>query len=101
MRQGHLVGESAEKPQIFGLLGDHALEQLVGVGSCAWPPRGWPSTIESFITDDLYELHTFEQIKKLVTPQVAATLDLGRLYGVWYYNRKRVKTSQVSEIERL
>jgi hypothetical protein len=32
-----------------------------------------------------------------VTPQVAASLDPDRLYGVWWYNRKRVKSSQVSE----
>ncbi|HWS81696.1 MAG TPA: hypothetical protein VN178_11795 [Rubrobacter sp.] len=30
MRQGHLVGDSIERPQIFGLLGEHAPEQPVG-----------------------------------------------------------------------
>jgi site-specific DNA recombinase len=54
-------------------------------------------TIESFILDDLYRPHTFEEISELVSSQVAARLDPERLYGVWYYNRKRVKFSQVSE----
>jgi hypothetical protein len=36
-------------------------------------------TIETFITDDLYKPHTFGEIKKLVAPQVAATLAYKKL----------------------
>ena len=32
-----------------------------------------------------------------MAPQVAAQLDPKKAYGIWYYNRKRVKSSQVSE----
>jgi site-specific DNA recombinase len=53
--------------------------------------------IRSFITDDVYKPHTFEEVKKLVSPEVASRLDPDRRYGVWWYNRQRVKWSQVAE----
>ena len=51
----------------------------------------------SFITDDVYKPHTFEEVKELVSPEVAARLDPDKRYGVWWYNRQRVKWSQVAE----
>ena len=54
--------------------------------------------IQSFIMDDVYKPHTFEEIKELVSPEVAARLDPHKHYGVWWYNRQRVKWSQVSEV---
>jgi site-specific DNA recombinase len=56
---------------------------------------GGPSS--PFIIDDVYKPHTFEEVKKLVSPEVAARLDPDRRYGVWWYNRQRVKWSQVAE----
>ena len=53
--------------------------------------------IQSFIMDDVYKPHTFEEVKKLVSPEVASRLDPDRRYGVWWYNRQRVKWSQVAE----
>jgi site-specific DNA recombinase len=41
--------------------------------------------------------HTFEEIKELVSPEVAARLDPVQQYGIWWYNRLRVRTRQVSE----
>ena len=53
--------------------------------------------IQSFIMDDVYRPHDFEEVVDLVMPEVAATLNPGERYGVWWYNRQRVKRSQVSE----
>ena len=53
--------------------------------------------IQSFIMDDVYKPHTFKEVKELVLPEVAARLDPDTRYGVWWYNRQRVKWSQVSE----
>lgn len=53
--------------------------------------------IKNCIVDDVYKPHTFEEIEELVAPEVAARLDLEKSYGVWWYNRRQVKTTQVSE----
>jgi site-specific DNA recombinase len=53
--------------------------------------------IQSFIMDDVYKPHDFEEVAALVMPEVAATLNPTERYGVWWYNRQRVKRSQVSE----
>jgi site-specific DNA recombinase len=49
------------------------------------------------ILDDVYKPHTFEEVEALVSPEVAARLDPEQLYGLWWYNRLRVQTRQVSE----
>jgi len=49
------------------------------------------------ILDDVYKPHTFEEIKELVSPEVAARLEPEQQYGIWWYNRLRVRTRQVSE----
>ncbi len=70
-----------------------------GVPTATEGPYWHCGTIESFITDDVYKPHTFDEVKELVTAQVAARLDPEKVYGIWYYNRKRVKSSQVSEAD--
>ena len=49
------------------------------------------------ILDDAYRPHTFEEVKELVSPDVAARLEPGQLYGISWYNRLRVRTRQISE----
>ena len=49
------------------------------------------------ILDDVYKPHTIEEVEELVSADVAARLDRNQLYGIWWYNRLRVQTRQVSE----
>jgi site-specific DNA recombinase len=49
------------------------------------------------ILDDVYRPHTYEEVEELVSPKVASRLERGQLYGIWWYNRLRVRTRQVSE----
>jgi hypothetical protein len=52
--------------------------------------RGWSRTyLKNCINDDVYLSHTFEEVRALVSPEVAASLDPSRCYGVWWYGRKR------------
>ena len=61
----------------------------------------WSSAaIRRFIYDDVYRPHTFEEIESLVTPEVAARLDSTKCYGIWWFNRQRVSTKQVSEVSK-
>jgi site-specific DNA recombinase len=48
------------------------------------------------IKDDVYRPHPYEEIAALVTPEVAARLDPQKRYGVWWFNRRKSKTTQVS-----
>jgi Recombinase zinc beta ribbon domain len=52
--------------------------------------------IKRFVLDDVYRPHTFQEVAALVTPEVAACLDLENLYGVWWFNRRRTTTTQVA-----
>ena len=53
--------------------------------------------IRKVIKDDVYRPHSFEEIKALVTPEVAAQLDPDKNYGIWWFNRKRHTLKQVTE----
>ncbi len=58
--------------------------------------RRWSRTlIRNIINDDVYKPYSFEEIEKLLAPEVAARLDPGKQYGVWWYNRRRVVQRQV------
>jgi site-specific DNA recombinase len=65
-------------------------------------PKGAKHWNRSFfrtcIRDDVYKLHSFEEIKAVVTPEVAARLDPDRSYGLWWFNRLGHKVRQVSEL---
>jgi site-specific DNA recombinase len=66
------------------------------------PPLGgkyWsPKYIRDCIRDDVYRPHTFEEIRRVVTPEVASRLDPSQDYGIWWFNRRRTKTKHVSEM---
>jgi site-specific DNA recombinase len=89
-----VVGMAAEGTPVHGIKRTLDAE---GVPTPSGGPYWHCGAIEAFITDDVYKPHTFDEISELVTPQVAAQLDPSKLYGVWWYNRKRVQRSQTSE----
>lgn len=59
----------------------------------------WPHRIlkHQLILNDLYRPHTNEEIRELVSAEVAAKLDPSRSYGVWWYNRRSVTKKHDSE----
>jgi site-specific DNA recombinase len=58
----------------------------------------WSKTfIREVIKDDVYRPHSFEEIKALVAPEVAARLDSDKSYGIWWFNRQRHTFKQVAE----
>ena len=56
------------------------------------------ASIRQIITDDVYKPHSYVEVKKLVTPQVAAQLDPQKRYGIWWYNRRRKTQKTVAEV---
>jgi site-specific DNA recombinase len=54
-----------------------------------------------YILDDVYKPHTHAEIMALVNARqmaasVAARLDPNKRYGIWWFNRRRTKTTQVA-----
>jgi len=58
--------------------------------------------IREAINDDTYRPHSREEIEKLVakgqiSPEVASRLDPDKQYGIWWFNRRRIKNYQEAE----
>jgi site-specific DNA recombinase len=53
--------------------------------------------IRRFLLDDVYRPHAFEEVAKLVTPEVAARLDPDENYGIWWFNRERWTSRRLPE----
>jgi site-specific DNA recombinase len=52
--------------------------------------------IKMMILDDVYRPRTLPEVDALVAPEVAARLDPDKLYGIWWFNRRRTTTTQVA-----
>jgi site-specific DNA recombinase len=45
--------------------------------------------LRTMILDDIYRPHTYSEVRDLVSPAVAATLDPDSSYGICYYDKRR------------
>jgi site-specific DNA recombinase len=97
-RDGYLIDEEkmAVVRRIFCMVGSeglalnrvrHTLERE-GVTTSSGR-RGWSRTYLRRCINDVYLSHTFEEVRAIVSPEVASTLDPSRSYGVWWYGRER------------
>ena len=55
------------------------------------------SFFRACVLDDMYRPHSFEEVEAVVAPEVAARLDKSECYGIWWFNRLKSQTKQVSE----
>jgi site-specific DNA recombinase len=53
--------------------------------------------VRGLLLNDLYKPHTFEEICRIVSPEVAARLDSVAQYGVWWSGRKAFERNLVSK----
>ena len=64
-------------------------------------PRGarfWDrSFFRNCVLDDVYRPHSFEEVAAVVSSEVAARLDPAKSYGLWWFNRRKMTSRQVSE----
>jgi site-specific DNA recombinase len=56
------------------------------------------NAIRRIVLSDLYRPHTFEEVRAMVTPEVAARLDPDKEYGIWWFNRERITRKYVSKV---
>lgn len=66
---------------------------LTATGNKKWAPQ----VLREYILSDVYKAHTFEELREMVAPEVLASLDPEKRYGVWWYNRRRSKRVEASE----
>jgi site-specific DNA recombinase len=81
-------------------LGQNAIQTRLfreGVPSPTGKPQWDWRMIKKIVYNDAYRPHTFGEISALLVPEVAATLDPDKEYGVQWYNRQRVTERTVSE----
>jgi len=62
-------------------------------GKRVWAMR----TLKKLLTSDEYRPHSFEEIRQLVTPEVAARLNPYEEYGIQWYNRQKVVVRTIAE----
>jgi site-specific DNA recombinase len=62
-------------------------------GAAYWSHKA----IRDCVLDDAYKPHTCAEVSELVTPQVASRLNESMCYGIWWFNRRKTRTRQVSE----
>ncbi|MBD0354010.1 MAG: recombinase family protein, partial [Rubrobacteraceae bacterium] len=92
--------------RIFRMLGVekrtlHAIKRTLEAENVPTPTgkvRWSTHVIRGFVLNDVYRPHTFGEIVRLVTPEVAAELDRDRRYGVWWFNRERWTIRQVPDL---
>ena len=54
--------------------------------------RRWSTTtIKGIVNDDVFRPHAFEEVRGIVSPEVAATVDPNKVYGISWSGRKRSK----------
>src|SRR5215204_4444598 len=81
-------------------LGLHAVRRALereGEKSPDGKPRWDTPVISRLIRDDVYMPHSYEEIAKLVSAEVAARLEPDETYGVWWYNRNRITRKLIAE----
>ena len=54
-------------------------------------PYWHPTTIRRMIENDVYLARSYEEVKALVSPEAAATLDPNKRYGIYWFNRQRTR----------
>jgi site-specific DNA recombinase len=106
-RDGYEVDEEAMQivRRIFYMVGVEG-RTLYNIGSVLRQegvptPNGkklWSQTfVRKIVNNDIYKSHTYEEIEGLLASEVAAMLDPGKKYGLWWFNKYRITSKQMAE----
>jgi site-specific DNA recombinase len=92
---GRIFSQLAEGGSVFGV--SQALMRE-GVPAPAGGENWNHNAIRRIVLSDLYRPHTLEEVRALVTPAVAASLDPAGEYGIWWFNVKRITRKYASKV---
>ena len=67
-----------------------------GLRTPSGKPKWDASFVRGLLLNDLYKPHSFDEIRCIVSPDVAARLDAGARYGVWWSGRRSFDRKRVS-----
>ena len=105
-RDGYAVDEPkmAVVRRIFRMIGEDglaitAVTKILNKEGEPGPAGGRWNTyaIRRIVLEDVYKPHAPEEAAELVSAEVAALLNRGRRYGIWWFNRERWRRSKISE----
>jgi site-specific DNA recombinase len=107
-RDSYEVDENAMRVvgRIFYMVGAdgmslHAVKRALereGVKTATGGKYWGTQVIRRFLLDDVYRPHTYEEVEELVTPEVAFRLDRSKCYGIWWFNVRRARATQITEV---
>jgi len=90
--------------RVFRMIGEegltiNAVSNILSKEGESGPAGGrWNTcTLRRVALDDVYMPHTSWEVAGLVSPEVAASLDPNKSYGIWWFNRERWRRTKVSE----
>jgi site-specific DNA recombinase len=105
-RNGYVVDEEqmAVVRRIFRMVGVEGMTlyavrknlEAAGIPSPGGRRLWHQGYLRKMLLDDIYRPHNLAELEDIVSPQVAATLDPERRYGVSYYDRRRQSRKKVS-----
>jgi site-specific DNA recombinase len=78
----------------------HSVKRALDLEGVPTPSGGryWgASFLRTLVLEDVYRPHAYAEIEGLVSPEVAARLDEGKSYGIFWSSRTRTTRKRVSE----
>lgn len=106
-RDGYEVDEDAMKTvrRIFRMVGveRRTLHDVCGTLRREGVPtpggrKLWsPTFVRNVVKNDVYRAHAPEEVREVVTEQVASALDPEGRYGLWWYNKYRIQSRQTTK----
>jgi site-specific DNA recombinase len=88
----HLVGAEGRTPGSLARIMDQQ-GLLTPKGNKRWDR----TFFRSCILEDIYVPHSFDEMRDVLSAEAAAHLDPNKRYGIWWFNRRGVKTGQIAE----
>jgi hypothetical protein len=82
---------------LYGIKRALEIEGVPPPGNCQKGGEYWhASYLRTLVQDDVYTPYPYKEIEPLVTPEVAATLDPSKRYGIYWFNRTRTTRKRES-----
>jgi site-specific DNA recombinase len=87
----------AEGETLYGVKRTFELEGVAPPTNGKRGGRYWSASyLRRVVTEDVYKPHSYAEVGELVAPEVAARLDKGETYGIFWFNRTRTTRKRES-----
>lgn len=91
----HIIREIAAGGSVFGVSQALMREDV----PAPWGGENWNhNAIRRIVLSDLYRPHPFEEVRAMVSHEVADRLDPDGEYGIWWFNKERITRRNVAKV---